>query len=189
MAKGDELQWWDVKNRALWTCPACHQTSPAAEWQESRVPCDDCGSHDGRECPRCNRAFDHVWGSERIEEASREATAKLKQWLLDELGWCGCWENAPLIVFRDYLRLRNLDCRSPDYKAKCDASFMETQARWLLAKDRHVAGLAYLIEGICQRLYLTEHGVSCRCSWLTDKGREVLAMLDAVEDFGKWAME
>jgi len=118
-----------------------------------------------------------------------EEPKSLKQWLLDELGWCGCWEDAPLITFRDYLRLRNLDCRSPDYEAKCDASFKENQARWLLAEDRHVAGLAYLVEGICERLGLTEHGTSCRCSWLTDKGREVLAMLEAVEELDEWAIK
>ena len=61
--------WWDVEPRAQWTCPECGETTPSDDWEEREAECEDCGAHDGRECPKCGEVFDHVWGARRIEEA------------------------------------------------------------------------------------------------------------------------
>jgi hypothetical protein len=68
--KGDETGWWDVEAHDTWTCPECLQSSPAVEWLECEVDCEDCGSHEARKCPNCDEAFDHVWGSSRIEQTT-----------------------------------------------------------------------------------------------------------------------
>jgi len=68
--------WWSVDARENWTCPECHETSPADEWTECEPYCEDCGSHDGRACPRCDEQFDHVWGSVQIEDASKSAALR-----------------------------------------------------------------------------------------------------------------
>jgi hypothetical protein len=65
----DRDGWWDVPAATNWTCPECGQTSPVEEWVECEPGCEDCGSHDGRRCPRCDETFDHVWGSTKIAEA------------------------------------------------------------------------------------------------------------------------
>ena len=50
----------------LVTCPAddagCGEASPLAEWLESTVYCELCSEHAAIVCPRCEEAFDHVWG-------------------------------------------------------------------------------------------------------------------------------
>lgn len=69
--------WWDAPAGETWTCPApdCGATSPIAEWRESMVGCDDCGEHDGRECPQCGEVFDHVWGARKIASATEERSS------------------------------------------------------------------------------------------------------------------
>lgn len=68
--KTDANGWYDVEPRSRWKCPNCGETSPVEDWRECEVYCEDCGSHDGRLCPACGDAFDHVWGSAKIEDAS-----------------------------------------------------------------------------------------------------------------------
>jgi hypothetical protein len=63
--------WWGVPPAQKWQCPECHVRSPVSEWKEREVYCEECGSHDGRECPNCGEAFDHVWGSERLAEVNK----------------------------------------------------------------------------------------------------------------------
>ena len=72
MAEGDQGGWWTVSARPAWTCPECKVTSPAKDWETCEPGCEDCGSHDGRQCPACGEEFDHVWGAPKIEEASEE---------------------------------------------------------------------------------------------------------------------
>ena len=48
------------------TCPECHVESKAEDWKECEPYCEDCGSHDGLECPHCGEQFDHVWGFEKL---------------------------------------------------------------------------------------------------------------------------
>lgn len=43
-----------------WKCPECGETSPAPEWGEAEVGCDDCGDHSADVCPRCGEKFDAV---------------------------------------------------------------------------------------------------------------------------------
>ena len=65
--------WWAVQPRDQWACPECREISPADDWPEREPYCEDCGSHDGRECPRCGEVFDHVLGDDKIEAACAEA--------------------------------------------------------------------------------------------------------------------
>lgn len=62
--------WYDVPPLADWTCPACGAMSRADDWAEIEVPCETCGEHDGRMCPKCLAVFDHVFGAEHIAKAS-----------------------------------------------------------------------------------------------------------------------
>ena len=73
--KEDRDGWWDVNAHSHWRCPDCKELSPVEEWEEREIGCEDCGSHDGRKCPRCGEYFDHVWGAEKIEEATVSARA------------------------------------------------------------------------------------------------------------------
>jgi hypothetical protein len=70
LASGDEQGWWDMPPLAEWKCPDCGQASPVGEWAECEPGCEDCGSHDGRECQRCGEWFDHVFGIRRLLEAN-----------------------------------------------------------------------------------------------------------------------
>ena len=72
MTKEDfENGWWDMPaGLPLWMCPECNTGTWSSRWEKREVYCEDCGSHDGRECPYCGEVFDHVWGAERIYEAT-----------------------------------------------------------------------------------------------------------------------
>lgn len=48
-------------------CPECKAAVARLDWGDVEVPCDDCGSHSGIECPRCGEKFDHVFGPRRFE--------------------------------------------------------------------------------------------------------------------------
>jgi len=71
--------WWDVEAHEAWTCPECGATTPANDWRETSVGCEDCGEHDARECPACEERFDHVWGSRRIEDATAVMSASFTE--------------------------------------------------------------------------------------------------------------
>lgn len=75
MKEDVEDGWWGVPTTPdkQWKCPECGERSPIAEWAENRPPCEDCGDHDGRECPKCHEVFDHVWGDEKLARAQRDA--------------------------------------------------------------------------------------------------------------------
>jgi hypothetical protein len=70
MTAEDERGWWEVPPATEWTCPECGVASPVKDWAERRAYCEDCGDHDGRECPACEEVLDHVWGATKIAEAS-----------------------------------------------------------------------------------------------------------------------
>lgn len=65
--------WWRAPAATAWICPECKRPSPVADWPETEAACDDCGSHDARECPICREVFDHVWGSGQIADANPPA--------------------------------------------------------------------------------------------------------------------
>lgn len=44
-------------------CSECKAYSPLAEWGETDVPCEACGSHSAMKCPQCGYAFDHVFAT------------------------------------------------------------------------------------------------------------------------------
>lgn len=73
MTSDDRDGWWEAPGGEFWTCPECHVPSPIDDWEERRPPCDDCGEHDGRECPKCGEVFEHVWGASAIGEATAAA--------------------------------------------------------------------------------------------------------------------
>ena len=63
--------WWatDLPANQEWLCPECRTSSLVALWEEQEVPCEDCGTHDGRRCPACGEVYEHTWGSVRLDEA------------------------------------------------------------------------------------------------------------------------
>jgi hypothetical protein len=63
--------WYEVPAAKRWTCPRCGITSDVALWRECEPCCEDCGSHDGRECPECGEVFDHVWGAAELAGANQ----------------------------------------------------------------------------------------------------------------------
>lgn len=67
--KGDENGWHGVPGGTNWRCPECGSSSPIDSWREVELGCDECGAHDGRECPVCAKCFDHVWSVKRLAEA------------------------------------------------------------------------------------------------------------------------
>jgi len=72
--ESDRTGWWDVGTHDLWTCPECEKVSPVEDWEECEVYCENCGDHEGRKCPLCGEAFEHVWGASKIEKAIKEKT-------------------------------------------------------------------------------------------------------------------
>lgn len=66
--KATDTYMWDFETEptdtSLIRCPDedCLAWSPLADWRESEVPCEDCGSHAAMQCPRCDERFDHVHG-------------------------------------------------------------------------------------------------------------------------------
>ncbi len=82
--------WWEAPAAQNWRCPECGQASPVEQWQAVEPYCEDCGSHDGRACPRCGEWFEHVWGAEKLEAADapdpvEEAPADPDGWYLDHV--------------------------------------------------------------------------------------------------------
>ena len=79
MTADDIASGWPVIGRRIrpgvteWCCPECGEVSPTVDWREVEPYCEDCGSHDGRECPRCHKWYDHVWDGDRLVEAQPEA--------------------------------------------------------------------------------------------------------------------
>jgi hypothetical protein len=68
--KEDLNGWGHAPAGTHWTCPECSKSSVIEDWIETETYCEDCGSHDARQCPSCKESFDHVWGSEMISEAT-----------------------------------------------------------------------------------------------------------------------
>lgn len=50
--------------------PECGVKTESNKWQEREVGCEDCGSHDGLECPNCQETFDHVFGFDKLLKSS-----------------------------------------------------------------------------------------------------------------------
>lgn len=63
--------WFEAPAGETWTCPECEESSPIEEWNETEIPCDACGDHPARYCPRCFDAFDNVSGAKRIAKATK----------------------------------------------------------------------------------------------------------------------
>lgn len=42
-------------------CPDCGKWSNHKDWTETEVPCEECGSHDAIQCPKCFENIDHVF--------------------------------------------------------------------------------------------------------------------------------
>lgn len=87
----------------------------------------------------------------------------------DGLGWCGCGvPDTVLDLVRRYLETTawaNEDWNTRhDFRGRIERAAMSEDA-WLL------------LEYVCDRADWTEHGGSVGGAWLTDKGREALAIL------------
>ena len=54
----------DVYDDLLVVCPECKEKTPASEWPDhegTEVYCEDCGSHPGTACPKCDDRSDLVF--------------------------------------------------------------------------------------------------------------------------------
>jgi len=61
--------WGCVPAAEEWKCPECGETSPVEDWREIELGCGVCGTHDARQCPKCDEAYDHVWDDEILRDA------------------------------------------------------------------------------------------------------------------------
>ena len=59
--------WGDAPGGKTWICPECKKTSKIEDWKECEMYCEDCGDHEGRECPECEERFDYVWDDDKIK--------------------------------------------------------------------------------------------------------------------------
>ena len=99
----------------------------------------------------------HLGEGERMKEL---------QELDEELEICGCCDTEGVWkLIRDYL----LSCTGD--------SIDFNRQHTLLCGDSDWSPLVYVFLCQMQRVGLTEHGTGIRCSWLTEKGRRVLAAL------------
>jgi len=44
-------------------CPRCNNWSVHTDWEDTEVPCEECGSHMAIRCPNCDEDFDHIWST------------------------------------------------------------------------------------------------------------------------------
>ena len=72
MLEDEREGWWGAPAGKRWRCPECNKISNISDWNEVSLSCEDCGSHDGRECPTCGEAFDHVWDADKIKSGDIE---------------------------------------------------------------------------------------------------------------------
>jgi hypothetical protein len=95
---------------------------------------------------------------------------------LDEaLGICGCCDTKGVwLLIRDYLEACRSEYGTEDHK---DVEPQWERQRTLLCGESEWTPLAYVFLSVMQRLDLTEHGTAIRCSWLTEKGEAILAIL------------
>lgn len=59
-----DLGWYtekDYDENTIIKCPECNEWTSIKEWKEGETYCEDCGSHYGIICPKCEEIFDHVW--------------------------------------------------------------------------------------------------------------------------------
>lgn len=104
-----------------------------------------------------------------MELLERDETLTAEEQLEDWLRLCGCSESAE--VFRVVRRVLR-QCEEQQW-----AELREEQR--LATEPAHYYVLMNWLDG----LDLIEHGTAIRCSWPTEKGRQVLALLD------EWANE
>ena len=52
-------------------CPECLEKTDTSLWKNTETHCDDCGSHEATECPKCGYKFEHVWGYDRISKQNQ----------------------------------------------------------------------------------------------------------------------
>jgi len=59
----DYLSLWDINpfEGCEIQCPECKEWASHKDWLETKVYCEDCGSHSAIRCPNCNEEFDQVW--------------------------------------------------------------------------------------------------------------------------------
>ncbi len=62
--------WWGIPAADRWRCPECLEWSDPDTWDDTESGCEDCGSHSAIDCPRCGERFDHVWGAEKVGDAT-----------------------------------------------------------------------------------------------------------------------
>lgn len=49
------------RDHEILTCPECRERVLAADWNDTEVPCEDCGDHPAIICPMCGYRFDMIY--------------------------------------------------------------------------------------------------------------------------------
>jgi hypothetical protein len=109
---------------------------------------------------------------------------EVQRFYFEDLKWCGCGNPGDALAFmRDVLEV--MWQRSEESRAEAHNKPYE-QSAWKRGCDKldemlpGILGMSYLY--MLDAHDLTEHGGSVGGSWLTDKGKAVLAMLTSHED-------
>jgi hypothetical protein len=104
-----------------------------------------------------------------------EAKSPLTRFLEIDLKWCGCGNPEKALEYmRDVLRL--LEARSAAHWDKESNAAIDA-----VMDTRTGLGISYAY--MLEAADLTEHGGSVHGLWLSDKGKQILAALNAVEDW------
>lgn len=111
---------------------------------------------------------------------------ELHNWFFTEFGLCGCGDPAGVVrLIKEVLALS--DKRSKAWAVNDDETargvYKVQQA--ILAYPSHSSLYWHFLYWL-DHLGLTEHGTNISGAWLTDKGQEVLALLESVEDLERW---
>lgn len=80
--KGHQYMAQSVRatKRSQILCAECGKYSYATKWKETSIPCEDCGEHNGIECPKCGEKFDD--SNEFLIKGKVETTSTdRKQWI------------------------------------------------------------------------------------------------------------
>jgi hypothetical protein len=104
---------------------------------------------------------------------------QVQRFYFEELEWCGCGNPDEVLAFmRDVLQVmhdRSEGNRSEGPNVPFEQSAWRSGTDKLNAMLPGMLGLSYLY--MLDALDLTEHGSTIGGSWLTEKGKEVLALL------------
>ena len=71
--------WSEMDQNDYWLCPICEVANIGSSWEYCEVYCEDCGDHEARECPNCEKRFDNVWGLDDVADATYQDLNELNK--------------------------------------------------------------------------------------------------------------